>query len=246
MTSVCDYETRTVGDLVRERPGRARVFEDLGIDYCCGGRDSLSEACASAGLRVEDVSRRLRESDASQTGVTETDWTKEPLSRLVDHILETHHAYLRDELPRLADSIDRIVAAHAEGHPELREVRSVFTALKTELESHMAKEEQVLFPLIRELEQSEEAPGQAPEFHCDSLRNPIAVMESEHSDAGEALGRLRRLTAGFTTPEDGCATYRRVMDGLRELESDLHRHIHKENNILFPRAVELETTMASQ
>ncbi|MEP0841441.1 MAG: iron-sulfur cluster repair di-iron protein [Phycisphaerae bacterium] len=230
----------TVGQLVAERPSRARVFERFEIDYCCGGKQPLAEACAERGLDPESVLAELRAADAAPHP-SETDWTTAPLGDLCDHIVAAHHAYLRRELPRLEAMSEKVAEVHGRREPHLRELAAVFAALHEELDQHMAKEEQVLFPLVRLLESSTALPS----FHCGSVANPIRVMEHEHDDAGAALTRMRRLTGGYAPPPEACNTYRALLDGLAELEADLHRHIHKENNILFPRAAALEARLAA-
>lgn len=225
----------TVGEWVVERPARSRIFERLGIDYCCGGKQPLEQACRQKGLDTNQVIEQLtREGTEADTG--QPDWSQAPLSELADHIVATHHAYLKSELPRLQAIVQKVASVHGERHPEMADVRGVFQGLKDELESHLMKEEQVLFPMVRQLEQA----TQQPSFHCGSIANPIRVMEHEHDGAGNALVALRELTRDYATPADACNTWRAMADGLRQLEEDLHVHIHKENNILFPRALRLE------
>lgn len=231
--------SKTVGQLVAERPSRARVFERFGIDFCCGGKIPLSDACAERELDTRKIVAALREADSNAAETDEPDWTRAALSELIAHILEKHHAYLRGELPRLAQMVAKVHDVHGARHPELAEVRQTYNGLHAELESHMMKEEQILFPLIKAMEASQSLEA----GHCGSVNNPISVMEHEHDSAGAALARMRLLTGDFTPPEDACNTYRVLLDGLAELEADLHRHIHKENNILFPRASELEAAL---
>lgn len=233
-----EFLTTTVGQLVVEKPSRSRVFERFGIDYCCGGKLPLGKACDRAGVTGDDVVSALTESDRSSEA--DNDWSSAPLSDLIDHILLKHHAYLRRELPRLSDMAKKVVRAHGERFPWVLECEKVLAELRAELESHMMKEEQLLFPMIRELEAADAPPA----FHCGNLRNPITVMEHEHDNAGNALAQLRSLSHGFTPPEDACNTFRAWLDGLAELESDLHKHIHEENNILFSRAQERESQLA--
>lgn len=232
--------TATVGQLVTERPSRSRVFERWGLDYCCGGNKPLAQACAEKGISLQTVLDELQRNDA-QASDEPVDWASASLSELADHIEATHHAYLRQELPRLTGLIEKVVQAHGQHHPELHQVQSIFQELRSELETHTWKEENILFPMCRELDTAEVQ----PRFHCGSIQNPIRVMEMEHDRAGEALARLRTLTHGFTPPEDACNTYRATLDALAGLEADLHMHIHKENNVLFPRAMEREATQAS-
>jgi regulator of cell morphogenesis and NO signaling len=224
-----------VGRLVAERPARSRVFERLGIDYCCGGKLPLADACVRRGFDPADVLRDLEACDAGAVG-DETDWGEASLTALADHIEAVHHAYLREAFPRLATLVEKVAHAHGERHPELLDLRSVFRAFRVELETHMAKEETVLFPLCRALE----AGSRRASFHCGTINNPIRVMEWEHDRAGEALAAMRALTHDFAPPDDACNTYRALLDGLAELEADMHQHVHKENNILFPRASAVE------
>ncbi len=231
----------TVGQMVAERPERARIFERLGIDYCCGGKRPLGEVCEEKGLDTESVVRALVESDASASSHS-TDWTRAPLSHLTDHIVHTHHDYLREELPRLEFLVGKVLNAHGQNHPELAELQQVFQGLKAELEAHMVKEEQVLFPMCVQMETTHSLNCN----HCGSITNPIRVMEMEHDSAGNALARMRELTKDYTPPSDACNTFRVMLDSLRALEEDTHLHIHKENNILHPRVMALEAQIAAE
>lgn len=228
-------EQRTVAELVTERPARARVFERYGIDYCCGGQRPLREAAVARGAVTATLLAELASIEA-ETADEAVDWSQRSMTELADHIEATHHAYLRTELPRLAMLIDKVANVHGEAHPWMIEVRRVFGELCAELDSHMMKEEQILFPICRQLE----VPGAPTSFHCGSVQNPIRVMEHEHDSAGQALARMRSLTSDYTPPEGACNTFRVVLDSLAELEVDLHRHIHKENFILFPKAAAAE------
>ena len=225
--------TDTVGDIVTRDPGLARVFEKLRIDYCCGGQRSLEEACAEAGADPQEVLRRLDQEAARGAGSSEPNVAEMSLTGLIGHIESTHHELLRRELPRLRQLTAKVAGVHGEKDGRLAEVRDVLHVLADELESHMGKEERILFPMIRELDRTDGPVA----FHCGSLANPIRQMEVEHDGAGDALARLRSLTDDFTVPEWGCTTYLTTLAGLEELEGDLHRHVHKENNVLFPRAI---------
>ena len=227
----------TVGELVRESPNRARVFESLKIDYCCGGKISLSEACRRRTIDPDQVLDQLRQCDADEKDERAVDADAMSLTELADHIEQTHHAYLREELPRLDFMTEKVSRVHGDKEPRLLQVRDAFVALRAELEPHMLKEERILFPIVRQLEAS----ASRPEFHCGSVANPIRQMEHEHDQAGNALAILREATDGFVAPDWACNTYRAMLGGLEQLESDLHQHIHKENNVLFPKAIELES-----
>jgi len=225
----------TVGGLVAERPGWARVFEELGIDYCCGGRRTLREACDRRGLSLDAVLRRLAAADA-EPATAEPDWTAAPLAALCDHIVHAHHDFLRLELPRVGRLLIKVAGVHGDRHPELFRVEDLFGPFARDLDQHMAKEEQVLFPLIKRLAAGEPV-GMNP-------LGPIRVMEAEHDQAGAALAEMRRLTDDFNPPEGACASYRAALAGLHAIEQDLHRHVHKENNVLFPRAGRLAEAAA--
>jgi regulator of cell morphogenesis and NO signaling len=228
----------TVGQWVARRPQTSRVFEELQIDYCCGGDRSLGQACWER--RIDPASVLVQLEQTGELAVGDDDWGRNwnsaPLTDLCDHIEQTHHVYLRAELPRLTSLSAKVLAAHGQAHPELAEVQRTFAALRAELEPHMFKEERILFPAIRQLEQS----NSPPQFPFGSVANPIRVMEHEHDNAGAALARIRRLTSDYRVPGDACNTYRVLLDGLAHLEADMHQHVHKENNILFPRAAQRE------
>jgi regulator of cell morphogenesis and NO signaling len=230
------YNTnKTVREYAVEVPQAVRIFEKLGIDYCCGGGKSLSEACAQVNVPLEEVLNHLNSSATSEATPT-SDWSQAELSGLVDHIVAKHHAYVRQELPRLELLLNKVAGKHSEKHPELKRVQIVFGTMRDELNSHLMKEEQILFPYIKQLELSNGT--RRPQF--GSVRNPIHMMEIEHDSAGDALRELREITSDYSAPEEGCFSYKTLYQGLAEFEADLHQHIHLENNILFPRAIELE------
>ena len=236
--TVIDPET-TLGDLVTTHPELARELEQRGLDYCCGGRRSVAEACSASGLDTAAVLDAL--SAATDTSGPES-WADLDVAGLVDHIEAVHHRYLWNELPRISALVDKVRAVHGGRHPELLEVAEEFAALRADLEPHLTKEERVLFPMIRELARA----GQRPMFHCGPITRPISMMMLEHDRAGELLGRLRATTGDYHTPPDGCASYRACYEALAELEADTHLHIHKENNVLFPAVVALESELPSE
>ena len=233
---------KTVGEWVVERPSRARVFERLGIDYCCGGKHPLRQACVKKSLDYEVVLAELeRDGAAPEEGAR--NWASASLTDLCDHIEQTHHAYLKQELPRLEFLTTKVAARHGDTRPALRQVHQVFVTLKSEMEGHMMKEERVLFPYIlrlAEIAESGDAIGGSP---FGTVENPIRMMEYEHETVGSALKTLRRLTSDHTAPADGCNTFRGLYHGFAELERELMEHIHLENNVLHPRAVEMEKGM---
>lgn len=217
----------TITDMVIERPARSRVFEQVGIKYCCAGSKTLGEACAEKGLDTAMVSALLRESDEAPE-VEARAWEDAPVGELVRHIVETHHAYLKRELPRLEKMADKVAKVHGKGNPKLVELYQVFRLFAADLNMHMMKEENVLFPAIL---------GEGGAVCGGSLANPIRVMESEHEDSERSLGQMRRLTDGYAPPDWACNTYRALFDGLRELDEDMQAHVYKENEVLFPRVL---------
>jgi len=227
----------TVGELVTGNPARSRVFEALGIDYCCGGKRPLQEVCDAKGLDITEVRARLEAVEADPDAVHVEAMG---LGELADHIESTHHAYLREELPRLMKMTRRVAKVHGESDARLGELERVFAGFEDELYEHMMKEEQILFPAIRQMEVS----NALPQLPFGSIANPIRAMEAEHDNAGSALEQLSALTDGYTPPDWACNTYRALLDGLHELEQDMHQHVHSENNVLFPRAIELESRLS--
>jgi regulator of cell morphogenesis and NO signaling len=232
---------QTVGQLVVQRPARARIFERFGIDYCCGGNQRLQDACRAKSVDYETVVAELEKEEAGPPA-GERNWASASLTDLCDHIEQTHHAYLKQELPRLEFLTGKVATRHGDARPALVEVRRVFAELKAEMDAHMMKEERILFPLCRRLDVANELPPS----HCGSVGNPIEMMIREHEHAGDAVARIRALTDNYTCPPDACNTYRALFDALEHLERDLHEHVHKENNILFPKAIRLERLLAGR
>jgi len=225
----------SIGDIVAEKLSRSRVFEQYGLDYCCGGHTLLDKACQEKGIDPQEILNALSESDSKTKEGDNTDWRKAGLTELADHIESTHHVYMKKELPRLHILMQKVVAAHSENHPDLIEVAKTLKALTDELNPHLAKEEEILFPIIRQMDSAGDT-----EFHCGEVANPIEVMEMEHNNAGNALASLRSLTNDYQPPADACTTYQALLAGMSELEFDIHQHILKESSILFPRAIALE------
>lgn len=231
---------RTVGEIAFEIPGATRVFESVGIDYCCGGKRSLRDACEVAGVDAETMLESLRTLEVATPGEPGAGLAGYSLERLVGHIVETHHAFTVRELVRLEGLLRKVRDAHERNHPELADVAFAFSRLFADLMPHMHREERVLFPYIVAMERAAAAGDPPPPAPFGTVANPVRMMMTEHETAGDLLTELRAATANYELPEGACATYRALFEGLQELERDLHEHIHLENNLLFPRAVELE------
>ncbi|MCE5306222.1 MAG: iron-sulfur cluster repair di-iron protein [Acidobacteriales bacterium] len=235
-------QEKTVSEIAAGSLAAVRVFERLGIDYCCGGKRPLAEACREKGYDPAAVLNELDSAAAAGTAPSR-DWNQAPLKELVEHIVTTHHAYLNRELAPLSARIEKVYKIYNEKYgPTLTGLPAVFFGLRSELEMHMRKEEMILFPAIAAYEVAVEAGSPLPQTPFGTVANPIHMMEAEHDGAGNALADIRRITANYAVPEYACVTYRSLMAGLQELEQDLHLHIHLENNILFPRAITLENS----
>ena len=226
----------TLAAIVDANPDSVRILEHHNLDYCCGGQRTLEAACAEHGIDVAAVLAEL----ATIPTAGEAAWATMGPAELVDHLEATHHRYLHEELPRLAELAQKVAGVHGDHHPELHQVAGTYAELQADLEPHLMKEERVLFPMIRELAQATSAPS----FHCGSVANPIRMMLIEHDRAGELLATLRQLTDGYQPPADGCASYQALYRGLEQLEADTHLHVHKENNVLFPAVLALENRLA--
>jgi len=229
----------TVAEVAAAEPATIKVFQRHKIDFCCGGKIAMADACARHGLDTEALLAELRAVRAAADDPA--DWRRLPLKDLVAHIQARYHAPLRDELPRLSAMLDKVVQRHAHRLPEtLLPLQTTFESLRRELLEHMAKEDAVLFPSVLALEAHAAAKGTTTEWSW--IEQPIEVMEAEHEAAGAALARMRALTDGYAPPEDACPTFRGLYYGLSELERDMHLHVHLENQILFPRAAQLAST----
>ncbi|MDR3613329.1 MAG: iron-sulfur cluster repair di-iron protein [Candidatus Obscuribacterales bacterium] len=230
-----------VGLLVAEQPLRAAVFDRFGIDFCCGGKLTLLDACQKAGIRTEVVIENLLENDAHGAMQDSPEsWLNASLTELTNHIQQTHHAYLKLELPRLQALAKKVARVHGAKDSRLVELAAIFSSMKQEIEQHTMKEDNILFPYMRQLEQGKDLP-KAP---FGTVANPVRCLESEHNDAGEALMRLRDLTDQYVAPEGACTSWLALLAGLAHLDQDLRTHIHQENSILFPKAIKAESVHA--
>jgi len=232
--------TKTVRELAVEVPGATRVFEELGIDYCCGGDRTLADACDLAGITVQSVMISLEHVNGSHTQFEEPNFLTATLVELIDHIVEKHHVFTKTEIARLRALVNKVNGLHGQNHTELAELRELFEALSDELGPHMMKEESVLFPYAIQMEDAARNGRAMPGPSFVRVANPVRMMMMEHEDTGALLSQMRRVTSNYTIPPDACISYQTLYQALDAFEKDLHQHIHLENNILFPRAVEME------
>ncbi len=238
--------TRTIREIALETPETTRVFEEFKIDYCCGGKKSIEEACAAAGIDPEVVAARieLAISDHSTRGRA-NDMENRSASELIDHIIAKHHIYTATEIERLTPLMEKVCSRHGQQHPDLFELQAVFLALADSLLPHMKKEEMVLFPYVQSLASVSSGTGTASPPHFGTVENPIRMMMVDHEADGVRLRQMRETSNDYTLPAEACPSFTALYAGLEDLEKDLHRHIHLENNVLFPAAVELERKVQS-
>ena len=222
----------TVGEIVRAFPARARIFEQLGIDYCCGGKKPLAEVCRAKGLDAATVVAMLSALDA-RSDVQPANPDAMTLTELCDNIEQIHHDYLREELHRVDFMTRKVAAVHGEHESRLLEVRRVFESFNSEIGTHIQEEDDQIFPAIRQLESNPSDKAKA----VATLRDSFKKLESEHENAGGALVCFKELTDNYTPPEWACNTFRALYDGLSRLEKNMHQHVHKENNVLFPKTL---------
>ncbi len=225
----------TIAEIVAERPSRSRVFEELGIDYCCGGGKSLAAVCDKKGLSVDETLENIAAEDSRPAGKELDQLAGMSLSELITHILKEHHDYLKRELPRIQALADRVAERHGERDNRLIDLARVHQGFAEELQLHMMKEEQMLFPEIRQMDETGVTVGSP-----GPIAMKISVMEAEHENAGVAMEKFGQLTDGFAITDECCNKHRALLQGLKELCDNTHQHVSAENNILFPRAKAME------
>ena len=235
----------TVAEVIIAHPTLRPVLERLGIDYCCGGKKPFAQAVSETGHDLKAVLEECRKTlQAAGNKTVAKDWTQASVTELANHILATHHVFTKAQLARVDGLLAKVQRAHAAAHGEmLEQARVTFDALFEELDGHLAKEEQILFPAILAIDGFLAGRNARPTVHCGRVAYPIQQMEVEHESAGNALVRLRELTNGYRLPDDVCATFEAFYDAMQALEADLHEHIHLENNILFPRSIAQEESL---
>ena len=234
-----------IGEIVSENFRTAQVFEKYGLDFCCGGKKTLEEACVSKKVNPEELIQVLS-SIGDENSRAAADFNSWSLDFLIDYIINNHHSYVIKSLPSIAEHAGKVKIKHGENHNEVVRIAELFSGLKTELEAHLQKEERMLFPYIKQLVQMEQRGEGAPYAPFGTIQNPVRMMESEHDGAGNIMAEINSLSSSYVPPDDACTTYRVLYSELKEFEDDLHVHIHLENNILFPKAIELEKKLTFQ
>jgi regulator of cell morphogenesis and NO signaling len=222
----------SVGQWAACSPAAARTLADIGLDICCGGKRTLVDACREKNMNPADVEKKVMAAHAARQNDKEIDPAQMSIQALTEDIVGTHHAYLRQALPRIEFWIEKMVKAHGDKNPSFAELLEVFKDLHVEMQSHMNKEENVLFPMAAAMER-----GVRPAMN---LMFPVTCMEQDHQEAGLALARIKELTNNFSPPSNACTTWRAAFSALAELDADMHRHVHKENNVLFPRILAMQ------
>lgn len=243
MTMSQELTERSIGEIVAEDYRAAGAFKKFGLDFCCGGKRTVAEACTKKGVDVEELQRELRSVLSRVLG--EADYASWPADLLVEYIVSMHHRFVREKLPEIESYARKVAEVHGSIYHALNEMLEVFLRLRDEMTKHLDKEEQLLFPYIKELVEAERK-GRTPENALEggTPRQAVDMLESEHEEAGRLVAELEELSDGFTPPEDACPTFRVYFRNLEGFRDDLHKHVHLENNILFPRALELHENLA--
>ena len=233
-----NFKAKTLSEIAIENFKYAEIFEKYELDFCCNGNVNFSEACKNKGIDEDKLTNEL-----NSIGITKVktekyeDWK---LDFLVDYIVNTHHSYVAESIPQINDHLNKVIEKHSEAHPELKDIREYFSVVYKDLQMHMMKEERILFPYIKHmaLVKDGKATNEAPYF--GTVQNPIRMMEEEHINAGDIFKSIREKSNNYNIPDDACATFNMTMNELKEFEEDLHKHIHLENNLLFPKSIQLE------
>jgi len=229
----------TLAQIVSVKPAAAYVFEKHDLDYCCHGKQTLKQACEDDYIKLKTVEHELEAVLFYDDGASSTNFSVMPVHELIQHIVDRHHRYVKEATPRIIAHLQKVISKHAGHHPEVNEISKLFAAVSNEMGQHMYKEENILFPRIKEIAFAADNRFNYWEHEKSYLTSPIHLMESEHEIAGTILHKIRSLTHHFTPPADACATFKLAYSELNEYERDLHRHVHLENNILFPKAMAL-------
>lgn len=238
-------QSKTIGQIVTDDYRTAQVFRSFKLDFCCGGNKTVEEACKHKDIDPEKVYQSIRELDHNGSA-EQHNYSNWSLDFLIDYIINNHHKFSREKLPEIGQYAKKVASVHGDRHPELQEIYYEFTKLHGEIINHLDKEEELLFPYVKRLVEAKEKDEQpeAPDF--GKAANPISMMEHEHEQSGAAMKKIREISNDFTPPKDACTTYRLLFENLEAFEKDLHKHVHLENNILFPKAIELEQSLNQQ
>jgi regulator of cell morphogenesis and NO signaling len=236
--------TETIGEIVANDYRKAQVFKNFGIDFCCGGKKTISEVCEKKGINPDEVERQLAAVKGEASTNSESDFQNWDLGFLSDYIINTHHRYVRDNTAFITEIARKVARVHGDKHPELFEVARLFERIGNDLTLHMVKEEKILFPFIKELAQVYNSGGMLPSANFAKISGPIQMMDAEHEQVGGDFETIRTITSNYQLPEDACSSYTILFKKLEEYESDLHRHVHLESNILFPKAIQLEKDLS--
>jgi len=233
-------QEKTIGQMVAEDFRAAAVFRKYKIDFCCKGNRTIEEACDNKKVTPEEIYKDLDALNQAKAG--DIDFNSWPLDLLADYVEKTHHRYVEENSTVLLQYLNKLCKVHGDRHPELFEINKLFTESAQELAAHMKKEELILFPFIKRMVAAKQNGEELPKPHFGTVENPVAMMKHEHTTEGERFQKIAELTSNYQFPEDACGTYQVTFRMLEDFEQDLHKHIHLENNILFPKAIELEKT----
>jgi regulator of cell morphogenesis and NO signaling len=238
------HSDQTMADIVTKNFKTAGIFEKYDLDFCCGGNKTIAQACRENGTDPDLVFSEIEKIESEKVEIPERidDWD---LDFIVDYIVNNHHKFVRYMIPIVSSHADKVASAHEKNHPETLTVAKVFSTIYKDLKQHMMKEEEILFPYIKYLVKVRNGEVKFEKPYFGRIGNPINMMELEHQSAGESMHSIRKLTNNYATPSDACNTYKVCLNELREFEEDLHKHVHLENNILFPKAVLLEEQLIS-
>ena len=237
-----EYKNKTLAEIVTDNNHTSAVFDKYNLDFCCRGNKSLEDACKENSLEPNAVFTEVEQ--VYNTGTSKDKRYDEwELDFLIDYIINNHHKYVSRMIPVIVEHCNKVVAAHGENHPEINKISEIFSIIYKDLKQHMLKEEQILFPVIRQVVKAKKKTLETERPYFGSVQNPIKMMEAEHEHAGDGFNEIKRLSNKYIIPEDGCNTYAVFYKELKEFEEDLHKHIHLENNILFPKAIALENEM---
>jgi regulator of cell morphogenesis and NO signaling len=234
-----------VKDIALSSPAARQVLENAGVDYCCGGGKSVHEACLQANVPAEEILKRLHE-NSKGAGPEEITWSSKPLAELTQHIHERHHRYVRETIARVRPLLEKVKTRHGENHCEIAAIEGLFLEVSQEMIMHMQKEEQILFPYIDAIERSANGNVSLERPFFQTVQNPIHAMMKDHDSAGDLVKQIRKASSQYTAPADACASYKALYQELHDFEADLHQHVHLENNILFPRAAEMEAAVVQR